>query len=217
MSMPDVLSFDQLNVLGTEKTRSMPYEEYFGDIPNLSDEQKEDRINTAEALEGGFLAALILAGMMIEGNMVDYDRLQAMMQEWYEEVLEEGDITVSDSFRNYHIPTAIAGILATMMANPDDAFNFSRDRAMLIAENEASDIWNDSDFLDAIESGKTTKTWLPIIDNRTRDTHRELDGVTVPIAEPFQVGEYLMMFPTDSSMGAGMEEIANCRCGIEYS
>lgn len=216
--MPDVLSFDQLNRLGeNEKTRSMPYEEYFGGIPSLSEEEKEERIATAEDLETGFLAALILAGMMIKNGMVDYEKLQTMMQERYEEVLSDRDIIVSDDYRAHHIPVAIAGIIATMLANPDDDFNFSRDRAMLIAENEANDAWNDAGFLDAIESGMTIKTWIPIIDNRTRPTHRELDGVSKPIMEPFEVGDYLMMFPTDTSMGAGMEEIANCRCGIEFS
>ena len=55
------------------------------------------------------------------------------------------------------------------------------------------------------------------MDKHTRDSHRDLDGVSKPISEPFEVGEYLMQFPTDDSLGAGMEEIANCRCSVEYS
>ena len=53
-------------------------------------------------------------------------------------------------------------------------------------------------------------------DKRVRETHREVDDVVLPISDPFEVGDYLMMFPKDTTFGAGPEEIVNCRCSVKY-
>lgn len=52
------------------------------------------------------------------------------------------------------------------------------------------------------------KTWLATDDNRTRKSHREIDGETVPIKEEFSNG---LMYPADP-MGAP-EEVYNCFVG----
>jgi uncharacterized protein with gpF-like domain len=57
-----------------------------------------------------------------------------------------------------------------------------------------------------------TKTWWSVGDKLVRPTHVEAHGLTIPFDQPFEVGGYLMMYPGDSSMGAGAEEITNCRC-----
>lgn len=55
-----------------------------------------------------------------------------------------------------------------------------------------------------------TKTWVAILDERTRPWHEEADGQTVPIDQPFIVhGEELMM-PRDDSLGASPDNIINC-------
>ena len=57
-----------------------------------------------------------------------------------------------------------------------------------------------------------TKTWWTARDKDVRASHREVHGMTVAFNDPFPVGGSLMMFPGDTSMGAGAEEIVNCRC-----
>jgi len=57
-----------------------------------------------------------------------------------------------------------------------------------------------------------TKTWWTANDNVVRPSHRDVHGVTIPFDQAFTVGGSLMMFPGDPSMGAGAEEIVNCRC-----
>ena len=57
-----------------------------------------------------------------------------------------------------------------------------------------------------------SKTWWTAQDNKVRESHAEVHGVTVPFDEPFEVGDSLLMFPGDTSLGAGADEIANCRC-----
>ena len=92
-----------------------------------------------------------------------------------------------------------------------------RYEAMLIAENETNSVCEYTAFQDAIDAGKTRKTWNTMIDKRVRHTHADLEGVTIPIMERFMVGAYEMYQPKDSTLGAGMEEIAGCRCWCTYS
>jgi len=54
------------------------------------------------------------------------------------------------------------------------------------------------------------KEWDDIGDSVTRPTHREANGQRRPIDEPFQVGNSLLMFPGDTSLGAEIKETINC-------
>ncbi len=70
----------------------------------------------------------------------------------------------------------------------------------------------------AVEAGglEKQKVWVPIIDSRTREWHRDMDGVIAGLDEPFLVGDELMLFPGDDSLGATPANIANCRCIAYY-
>ena len=56
------------------------------------------------------------------------------------------------------------------------------------------------------------REWLAISDGRTRDWHRELDGVTVGVDEPFENAIGKIMYPGDPS--ANGANVWNCRCTI---
>lgn len=58
--------------------------------------------------------------------------------------------------------------------------------------------------------GITKREWLATNDNRTRDTHREVNGQVRGMNEPFIVGGSPMMRPGDGPIG----EVANCRCTL---
>lgn len=74
----------------------------------------------------------------------------------------------------------------------------------------------------AIASGKIKETdirkaWRSASDLRVRHTHRMLNGDSAAFSEPFRsTSGALMQHPMDTSLGAGMSEIANCRCDTEY-
>lgn len=53
------------------------------------------------------------------------------------------------------------------------------------------------------------KEWMATLDDRTRDSHRELDGQRVANDEPFSNG---LMYPADPS--GDPAEVYNCRCRI---
>ena len=56
------------------------------------------------------------------------------------------------------------------------------------------------------------KEWIAAIDNRTRDWHKDLNGVTKPIDEPFHNEFGDIMFPGDPS--ADGANVYNCRCTL---
>lgn len=57
------------------------------------------------------------------------------------------------------------------------------------------------------------KQWRPIIDDVTRDSHREMDGQIRPLNAPFITGAgNEIMFPGDTN--APIEEWINCRCNV---
>lgn len=60
--------------------------------------------------------------------------------------------------------------------------------------------------------GYEGKQWLTMGDSKVRQTHRDAAGQIRELSEPFTVGNSLMMFPQDSSLGADASEIVNCRC-----
>ena len=53
------------------------------------------------------------------------------------------------------------------------------------------------------------KTWLAAHDNHTRASHREYDGMTIPLKEEFATN---LMFPGDPD--GDPAEVYNCRCSL---
>ena len=107
-------------------------------------------------------------------------------------------------------------VVRSTLDNIDDEYYMSNDRAMFAAENEANTVLNYLEFKEAVANGKTRKRWVDIRDSRERKTHRQVGGTVIGIEEAFMVGNSLMMFPKDTSMGAEAKEIIGCRCTIKY-
>lgn len=59
------------------------------------------------------------------------------------------------------------------------------------------------------------KTWWTAQDDRVRDTHAAVHGVTIEMDAKFEVGKSRMSRPGDPEGDA--EEVINCRCSILYT
>ena len=60
------------------------------------------------------------------------------------------------------------------------------------------------------DQGFTRKRWVTRHDAKVRETHREVEGDTVPLEQPFYVGGYPLMYPGER--GAPPALVINCRC-----
>jgi hypothetical protein len=213
--------FDNLNVVQKEvNPRSIPFDEYFGKM-DLTNEQKEERIELAEDFKDSLLFLFSLIGLYKQyadsqnWDMALYiETIAFQFKNRYKTVLEENKLL--DEYVNSYLDLFAITVLEATMRHIDDEYYLSEDRATYIAENESNTILNHSDYEKAIADGKTKKKWIDIRDNRERKTHLAVGGTVLPIDESFIVGDSLMQYPKDTSMGASDDEIVNCRCSIKY-
>lgn len=97
--------------------------------------------------------------------------------------------------------------------------NGTADDIVRIIETESHRVYNDS-ILDVGEQaeediGGVTKTWFTVLDDRVRETHSYLEGMTVPVNRRFYT------FDGDSAMYPGgftmPQNNIQCRCSIWLS
>lgn len=208
-----IRSFDELNAMVGQK-RSESYETYFGEM-DLTESETKKRIELAEKLEERFLFALVLLFTMAQYNSVNYERVRKEFESGYLNAIS--DTIIADDYIKQYIKNFSYDIIDSTKAHADDAYYYSSDRAIFMAENESLTCWNHQDFSDAIKSGKREKQWMDVRDKKERETHLLVGRTIKPIAEPFLVGNSLMMYPRDSyTFGAESKEIISCRCTIRY-
>lgn len=99
-----------------------------------------------------------------------------------------------------------------------------RVRATAISRTEVLTSLNAGKFqayMQAVKDGKldplsATKVWRDSRDGRVRHTHAYLNGESARLLEPFKsLSGAFMMFPGDTSLGAGAAEVIQCRCRFE--
>ena len=229
----EVLKLDELSV---NKRRSKPYDQYFGEM-HISKDRKDRRKRVAEDIEDAMLTYMeslisaeqygLLAIMAVsiadeyKQRYIEIAREHAIADQY---ILDHAD-DYTDGIKE-NTTRAVERLseaeTSASEGNDDDVslaalrWYLSEDRAILNGEDQANYILDHTELVEALENGYTRKGWRSMRDRRVRDTHREVDGTIIPIEEPFEVGGYLMMTPMDDSMGAPDEEIAGCRCSLEY-
>ncbi len=88
-------------------------------------------------------------------------------------------------------------------------------RITKIFETEYHRIYNNGMLDGAIESGKTKKTWRTVLDDKVRDNHAWLEGVTLPIEAEFNTPDGDKgLFPGGFESA---ENNANCRCVLSFT
>ena len=91
-------------------------------------------------------------------------------------------------------------------------------RANTIARTETTTAINKSWVLSLESSGLPwEKSWNAIRDDRTRDSHWNTDpAFWIGIKESFLIGGFPMAYPGDSSQGAPVAQLINCRCYLKF-
>lgn len=215
-----VSSYDELNIRPNNR-RSEPYKEYFSKM-SISDKEKQERIAFSEQMEEVVLYILALIETTIESGEADQEYIQTQFYDKYLDVIASY-MLIDTYIKQYALDVTKQIIDATFerFSSEDksitDDYYLSNDRAMFISECEANSILNYRQYSKAVKAGKTKKKWIDVGDKRERKTHLEVGGTTLPIDEPFSVGDSLLQFPKDTSLGASADEIVNCRCSIQYS
>lgn len=219
--MSKIASYDELNVRELGNRRSEPYKEYFSKM-SISDKEKQERIAFSEQMEEVVLYILALIETTIESRETKREYIQTQFYDKYLDVIASY-MLIDTYIKQYStdITKQIIDITFERLSSEDksitDDYYLSNDRAMFISECEANSILNYRQYSKAVKSGKTKKKWIDVGDKRERKTHLEVGGITLPIDEPFSVGDSLLQFPKDTSLGASADEIVNCRCSIQYS
>lgn len=215
-----VSSYDELNIRPNNR-RSEPYKEYFSKM-SISDKEKQERIAFSEQMEEVVLYILALIETTIESGETKREYIQTQFYDKYLDVIASY-MLIDTYIKQYatDITKQIIDITFERLSSEDksitDDYYLSNDRAMFISECEANSMLNYRQYSKAVKSGKTKKKWIDVGDKRERKTHLEVGGTTLPIGEPFSVGDSLLQFPKDTSLGASADEIVNCRCSIQYS
>lgn len=179
----------------------------FFDAMDVDDVNK--RTELAINLERIFRDLFYLA---IIGEASRDEMIEKLISEYSQEIVASG-------YRpNYaHIERVCEDIVDNTLEKIDTPYMTSTERSILIAETETNNVANHDELEEAKANGKTEKTWVAFHDNKTRETHRDVDGTTIPIDDMFQVGMAELMCPCDEINGYdNPEEVCNCRCHLIY-
>lgn len=98
-------------------------------------------------------------------------------------------------------------------------------RASVIAATESLKLVNQARMLATnlfaelagLDTKRRVKTWIRTTSAEPRENHLDLAGTTIPADEPFvSPNGVRFMFPGDTSLGAPLSEIIQCKCGVRY-
>ena len=194
-----------------DKLNALSFDRYFGEM-ELSESQKKMRIKEADQFEEMMFFIFELVSIMSDYQYINKGYLEQELKQRYLNIAEKYS-GIDDYVEDYAREFASLTIQVTLENLSDDYYT-SEERATLIAENEANSNINYFDMKQAIE--ETKKRWKTQRDKKVRETHRRIDGQEIDIEDAFLVGDSLMRFPKDIYYGARLEEIAGCRCVVEY-
>ncbi|SDZ82371.1 Phage Mu protein F like protein [Arachidicoccus rhizosphaerae] len=148
-------------------------------------------------------------------QMYVYYNLGNMIQD-----INQNTLNVIKKELNRYIQEGYGAEKAARLMDKELAGELGKRRALLITRTEGTRAASKGHKLASESWSKETgsrqyKQWIPIIDNRTRPDHKDMDEQPpIPAEEKFNVGGNGMDAPGDPN--APIEETANCRCRAVY-
>ena len=186
--MASILPMDELNRLDEE------IRQRFGDA-QLTDRREEEEDIIDELLEFFLLA-------YATGNSVTNDNLSSNYSPSVDDVMEVVDAKVAGKTWRERVED--------YFANGGTGADIAR-----IADTEMHRIANTAALDTAKKAKAKNKTWATMLDDRVRDTHDYLEGVTVGIDDDF------ITYDGDRASAPGLFSLAsnnvNCRCELLFS
>lgn len=89
--------------------------------------------------------------------------------------------------------------------------------AMRIVRTESGRVYNSGEYDSVTHAAKQgvelAKVWIASSDDRTRESHEDLDGKRIPVDEEFKINGFSALYPGD--FGVAKEDI-HCRCTVGY-
>ena len=202
--------FDELKEI---KFRSLPYEQFFGEM-ELNEQEKERYIALAEQFEILFLYFFMI--FIDDESQIEY----------YQQFICDGYIRIVNDFLNVEQTSAYIteyvnkysqNFVDVTYRHQNDTYYTSYDRARLNAENETLTVANYKDYVNAVKSNKHKKEWITMRDERVRSTHIKVDRRQIGIFDVFDVGNSVLGYPRDMTYDPEPQEVINCRCRLRYS
>lgn len=217
-----ISNFDELNVLWVGEMNLSPKEKYLR-IAMITDFEmrlrqifeKENQIINSGLSEREILYAIALLTIPI------INQYRSVAQNYYTQyvnLLASGGgsgLPEFDSWIKNHSVDMAKWIQQTTSENYNDSNIFSDDRIKTISRSEINALCELATLDSFYKNGYSKKKWICFVDGKERKSHNLANGQVRSLKEPFHVGNSLMMFPQDSSLGAGAKEIVNCRCIME--
>ena len=205
--------------------KAFDYKEFINDYfkpMDISEKQREERRKLANEMFNVFLFLFSLVEVSQNYNYLNVEYLVTQFELQYAPLVMS--YSRNDEYISGYVDKVSKDIVNTTVDNvrkPKDSsenkFATSDKRAALLSVNEANSVENYEELQEAIENGYTKKSWCTMLDRKVRDTHRVLEGKTIPIDEYFEVGDDLLLFPRDEENCENIENIAGCRCSLKYS
>lgn len=209
------LKIDELNDFSLNSFSESNYREFienYFDPMQISKKQKAQRIEAAKELMDVILYFLIWCEDFPEE--VVRDEVQEEFVNRMKEVVFQ--YSEPDDYLESYIPLFISNLIETTLDHKGEEYFTSVERAAINGANESNTIFNHMTLEKAKSMGKTKKTWVAEVDNRTRKDHLEMNGWTVPIDDYFVFEDCMMQFPHDYTNGT-QRQLANCRCTLSFS
>lgn len=193
-----------------DELNNLTKEAYFGDI-GLTRQQYEERVALADDLE---TVVLFMYNLIPNINTLGAIAIASLVADRYISAVSKY-IEPDEYIYTYAIYIANSLVEATIN-HMDSEYYTSYKRALFVACEMSMEVFNHSEFESAKQQGKTRKQWVDVRDKVERESHLKVGRTIVEINKPFLVGDSLMMYPKDRSLGADAEEIINCRCTLRY-
>lgn len=145
-----------------------------------------------------------IKNLMLGNNQVEFKVTKTNPKRDYEWNKKRIDSELISGILQGKHPTKIAsGFMSVMKSNQSAAIRNAR-----TAVTSAQNAGRQASYEQAVEMGiEVQKEWMATLDNRTRDSHQDMDGVRVDYNDLFPNG---LEYPADPN--GAPAEVYNCRC-----